>query len=91
MSSRGSTRKESLRPVAWDQSSILRRITKLEDELIKLTHATTAPGADTQGTVVRNVRDTDILQHLAGIAEVLERIHTQFTFVTDVNLNRGEF
>ena len=76
--------------VQWDQQSILRRIGKLEDALTVLISQTTTPSSDTEGIVVRNVRDHEILEGQERITEILERIQFQLSFMTGVTLEVGD-
>ena len=76
--------------IQWDQQSILTAIAKIASELSTLTDLTVNPASDTQGVVTRNVRDHEIIAALVAIPEVLERIHTQLSFITEVHLNAGD-
>ena len=83
-------RKHIPEPVIWDQTSILREIAKLTGQISALTNLTGNPASDTRATVVRNVRDYEILAAMDRNTEVLERIQRQLSFITTTNLEIGE-
>lgn len=76
--------------IQWDQQSILAAISALNGALTALTNLTENPASDTRGVVMRNVRDHEIIAALVAIPEVLERIHTQLSFITGVGLSVGD-
>ena len=76
--------------VQWDQQSILREIAALKAQISTLTNLTGNPSSDTRGTVVRNVRDYEILAAMDRNSEVLERIQLQLSIITGVELNLGD-
>ena len=84
-------RKHIPEPVVWDQTSILREIAKLRSQLAVLTNLTENPASDTRGVVVREVRAEEIINALAVLPEVLERIHSQLAILNGVQLEPGEF
>ena len=86
----GKFRKHIPDPVQWDQQAILAAIAAISSAFSTLNSLTGNPVTDARGTVVRNVRDHEIISALVAIPEVLERIHTQLTFLTDVDLNAGD-
>ena len=83
-------RKHIPEPVIWDQTSILREIAKLRSQLAALTNLTENPASDTRATAVRNVRDYEILAAMDRNTEVLERVHQQLSFITGVDLDKGD-
>ncbi len=83
-------RKHIPEPVIWDQTSILREIAKLTGQISALTNLTGNPSSDTRATVVRNVRDYEILAAMDRNTEVLERIQLQLSIITGVELNLGD-
>ena len=83
-------RKHIPEPVIWDQTSILREIAKLRSQLAVLTNLTEDPSSDTRGVAVREVRAEEIIQSLAALPEVLERIHSQLSVLTGLQLEQGE-
>ena len=83
-------RKHIPEPVIWDQTSILREIAALKSQISALTNLTGNPSSDIRATVVRNVRDYEILAAMDRNTEVLERIQRQLSFITVVNLEIGE-
>lgn len=85
-----SSRKNIPEPVVWDQTSILREIAKLRSQISVLTTLTENPSSDTRATVVRNVRDYEIISAIARNSEVLERIQRQLSFITGVDLDEGD-
>ena len=76
--------------VQWDQQSILREIAALKAQISTLTNLTGNPASDTRGVVTRNVRDYEILATMDRNTEVLERIQRQLSFITNVDLDKGE-
>lgn len=76
--------------VIWDQTSILREISRLIGALTTLTNLTGNPTSDTRGVATRNIRDHEILDAINANTEVLERIQTQLSFMTEVDLNVGD-
>ena len=70
-------RKTPPTPVAWDQQNILARLRDLESAVANITSSTVNPLSDSSATVVRNVRDYEILSAIAYQTEVLERIEQQ--------------
>ena len=72
--------------VAWDQTSILREIAALKGAMTALTNLTGNPTSDSRGVVTRNVRDYEIIEAIQGNTEVLERIQTQLSFITEIEL-----
>ena len=83
-------RKHIPEPVVWDQQSILREIAKLRSQLAALTNLTGNPSSDTRGTVVRNVRDYEILAAIERNTEVLGRIEQHLSFISDADLDEGD-
>lgn len=83
-------RKHIPEPVQWDQQAILAAIAAISSAFSTLNSLTTDPATDARGTVVRNVRDHEIVAALVAIPEVLERIHTQLSALTSLNLTLGE-
>ena len=83
-------RKHISEPVVWDQISILREIAALKSQISTLTNLTTNPSSDTRATVVRNVRDYEILASIERNTEVLERIQRQLGFITGLDIGVGE-
>ena len=83
-------RKHIPEPVIWDQASILREIAKLTGQISALTNLTENPASDTRATVVRNVRDYEILASIERNSEVLERIQRQLGFITGLDIGVGE-
>ncbi len=77
-------RKKPPKHVIWDQAAILRRIADLEAAITAFTSSSENPTSDTQGTVVRNVRDYEILSAISQQTEVLERIEQQLIFLTEI-------
>lgn len=76
--------------VQWDQQAILAAIAAISSAFSTLNSLTENPDTDTRGTVVRNVRDHEIIAALVAIPEVLERIQLQLSFLTEVNLEPGD-
>ena len=83
-------RKHIPEPVIWDQTSILREIAALKAQISTLTNLTENPASDTRATVVRNVRDYEILASMDRNTEVLERIQRQLGFITHLDIGVGE-
>ena len=83
-------RKHMPNVVQWDQQAILAAIAAISSAFSTLNNLTGNPDPDARGTVVREVRSQEIVAALVAIPEVLERIHTQLTLVTNVNLDVGE-
>ena len=83
-------RKHISEPVVWDQTSILREIAALKAQISTLTNLTENPASDTRATVVRNVRDYEILASMDRNTEVLERIQRQLGFITHLDIGVGE-
>ena len=77
-------------PVVWDQTSILREIAKLKSQISVLTNLTDNPSSDTRATVVRNVRDYEILAAIERNTEVLGRIEQHLSFISDADLDEGD-
>lgn len=76
--------------VAWDQQNILARLRDLEAVIAAFTKSTSNPSSDDSATLVRNIRDHEIISGLDNLHEVLERIQLQLSILTDVELNPGE-
>ncbi len=68
--------------VAWDQTSILREIAALKGAMTALTNLTGNPTSDSRGTVVRNVRDYEIIEAIKAQTKVLERISEQLEILS---------
>jgi len=83
-------RKHIPEPVVWDQTSILREIAALKSQISTLSNLTENPSSDTRATVMRNVRDYEIIAAIERNTEVLERIQRQLSFITDFDLGVGE-
>ncbi len=83
-------RKHIPEPVIWDQTSILREIAKLRSQLAQLTNLTENPSSDTRATIVRNVRDYEILASMDRNTELLGRIEQHLSFISGVDLDEGE-
>ena len=83
-------RKHISEPVIWDQTSILREIASLKAQISTLTNLTENPASDTRATVVRNVRDYEIIAAIERNTEVLGRIQRQLGFGNNINLEVGE-
>lgn len=76
--------------VQWDQQSILREIAALKAQISTLTNLTENPTSDTRATVVRNVRDYEILSALDHLSEIMERVQMQLSFITNIELFVGD-
>ncbi len=83
-------RKHIPEPVIWDQTSILREIAKLRSQLAQLTNLTSNPSSDTRATVVRNVRDYEILAAIERNTEFLGRIEQHLSFISGADLDEGD-
>ena len=82
-------RKHIPEPVIWDQTSILREIAKLTSQISVLTNLTENPSSDTRATVVRNVRDYEILAAIERNTELLGRIEQHLSFISTIDLDEG--
>lgn len=76
--------------VAWDQQNILARLRDLEAVIADFTKSTSNPSSDASATLVRNVRDYEILERLDQVVEQLERLNTHLVLMTGNQLSIGE-
>lgn len=83
-------RKSIPEPVQWDQAAILNAIHRMAADFSALSNLTENPTSDTRGVAVRNIRDYEILAGFAVLADVLERIQKQLSFITNIELDVGE-
>ena len=77
------TRGQIPEPVIWDQAQILSAIKRVTSGLSQLVQLTTNPTSDTKGTVVRNVRDFEIIDALAENTKVLLRIEQYLILIAN--------
>jgi hypothetical protein len=83
-------RKESTQFVEWSQQAILRRISELESSIAAIARSSGYPDYEASGAIVRNPRDVEFMLIQTQILEVLERIQSQLSLLTDVDLKAGE-
>lgn len=79
-------RKHIPEAIQWDQAAILAAITSISSAFSTLNSLTGNPLSDARGSVVRNVRDFEIINAIEANTAVLERIRLQLVFMGDVEL-----
>lgn len=78
----------AIQEVRWSQSAILK---VLKDILNASSSAgATSTTSDSTATVVRNVRDYEIIERLDEVVEQLDRLNNQLSLMTENSLNIGE-
>ena len=83
-------RKHIPEPVIWDQTSTLREIAKLTGQISALTNLTENPSSDTRATVVRNVRDYELIAAIERNTELLGRLEQHLSFISGADLDEGD-
>jgi len=78
----------AIQEVRWSQSAILKRLKDILNAVA--TPGSTTTTSDSTATVVRNVRDYEIIERLDEVVEQLERLNNQLAFMTENSLNIGE-
>lgn len=68
--------------VAWNQAAILSAIARISSGLSQLSQLTGNPTSDSSGTVVRNVRDYEIIEAIKANTIMLERISEQLEILS---------
>ncbi|KKL89624.1 hypothetical protein LCGC14_1912810 [marine sediment metagenome] len=74
--------------IRWAQSAILKRLKDILGAVS--TPGSTSTTSDSSATVVRNVRDYEILERLDEVVNQLDRLNNQLFLITENQLNIGE-
>ncbi len=77
-----------IQDVRWAQSRILKALKDIFNALSK--QGSTSTTSDSEGTVVRNVRDYEMLERMDQIVNELSKINNQLELLTENPVSIGE-
>ena len=75
--------------VEWAQERILQRLLQILGTGSQFSHGTSV-ATDTKAVAVNDVRNEEILDALNRNSEVLDRVQRQLSFITGVDLDKGD-
>ncbi len=78
----------AIQEVRWSQSAILKRLKDIVNAVA--VPGSTSTTSDSAATVVRNVRDYEIIERLDEVVEQLERLNNQLSLMTENSLSIGD-
>ena len=83
------SRKVPPKLVEWAQSRILHKLNQLLGQSSRITIGTSV-NTDTDAVATNDVRNSEIISAIENNSEILRRIETQLSFLTDVQLDKGD-
>ncbi len=78
----------AIQEVRWSQSAILKRLKDILNAVA--VPGSTSTTSESSATVVRNVRDYEIIERLDEVVDQLERLNNQLYFMTENSIDIGE-
>ena len=78
----------AIQEVRWSQSAILKRLKDILNAVA--IPGSTSTTSDSAATVVRNVRDYEIIERLDEVVDQLEKLNNQLAIMTENSLDVGE-